>query len=101
MEIIITSVIAFVSTNIDDVFILILFYGNNKFKEREILVGQFLGIIALIAVSLIGSLIGLLIDPVYIGLLGLLPIYLGVKGIMSQFKNAGNDEQTENPEEVK
>lgn len=36
----------------------------------------------MIAISLIGSLIGLLIDHKYIGLLGLLPIYFGIRGII-------------------
>ena len=81
MEILLTSVTAFVSTNIDDLFILTLFFGNRKIKPRDIIAGQFLGIIALVIVSLAGSLIGLVIDPAYIGLLGLVPIYLGLKGM--------------------
>ena len=81
MELIITSALAFMSTNIDDIFILILFYGNKKFKDLEILTGQFLGILTLITISLIGSLVGLFIDQAYVGLLGLVPIYLGVRGI--------------------
>lgn len=81
MEILLTSIIAFVSTNIDDLFILTLFFGNRKIKHSEIIGGQFLGIIALVIVSLAGSLLGLLIDPAYIGLLGFIPIYLGIKGV--------------------
>jgi len=82
MEILITSVVAFASTNIDDIFILTLFYGNRTFNGGEILAGQLLGIASLIAISLIGSLVGLFIEPAYVGLLGLIPIYLGAKGIL-------------------
>jgi cadmium resistance protein CadD (predicted permease) len=96
MEILITSVIAFASTNIDDIFILTLFYGNNKFKGGEILAGQLLGIISLIAISLIGSLAGLFIDPAYIGLLGLIPIYLGARGILGLIKTKTESEQPVN-----
>src|SRR6188768_3847683 len=96
MEILIASVIAFVSTNIDDIFILTLFYGNKKFNGREIVAGQFLGIISLIAISLVASLVGLFIDPAYIGLLGLIPIYLGMKGIWELIKNTDEEEQVEN-----
>lgn len=81
MEILITSIVAFASTNIDDIFLLTLFFGSKRFKDSEIIAGQFLGIISLIAISLAGSLIGLLIDQAYVGLLGLIPIYLGAKGI--------------------
>ena len=87
MEILVASVIAFISTNIDDLFILTLFFGNKKIKGSEIVAGQFLGIISLIAISLIGSLAGLFINQVYIGLLGFIPIYLGAKGVLQLFKN--------------
>lgn len=87
MEIIITSLIAFASTNIDDIFILILFYGNRKFRDREVTAGQFLGIAILIGISLVGSLIGILIAQSYIGLLGLIPIFFGAKGVWGLLKN--------------
>jgi cadmium resistance protein CadD (predicted permease) len=82
MEIIITSVLAFISTNIDDVFLLMLFFGNKHFKDREIVIGQYLGIATLIAASFALSFIGLVIDKAYIGLLGFVPIYFGVRGLL-------------------
>jgi cadmium resistance transport/sequestration family protein len=82
MEVIITSIIAFASTNVDDIIILMLFFANKEYKTRQVVIGQYLGITALIAISLIGSLIGLLIDSKYIGLLGLLPVYLGIRGFI-------------------
>ena len=87
MEIIITSLIAFASTNVDDIFLLTLFYGDKRFRHREILAGQLLGIGTLIAISLAGSLLGLLVAPPYMGLLGLIPIFLGVKGIIALWRN--------------
>jgi len=96
MEILVASVIAFLSTNIDDIFILTLYYGNKIFKDGEILAGQFLGIISLVTISLIGSLVGLFIDPAYIGLLGLIPIYLGARGIFGLIYNKTKSEQPDN-----
>jgi cadmium resistance protein CadD (predicted permease) len=90
MEFIVTSLLAFVSTNIDDIFILTLFFGNKRFKTREIIIGQYLGIISLIAISFVASLAGLVIDKMYIGLLGLLPIYLGIKGFIELFRKTNN-----------
>lgn len=98
MEIILTSIIAFATTNIDDIFILTLFYGNRKFKHGEIVAGQALGIGALVAISLVGSLIGLLIDPAYIGLLGLIPVYLGLKSFRQLVRNKKEADQ---PEQIK
>ena len=97
MEIVVTSVVAFASSNIDDIFLLTLFFAHKKFRDREVVAGQFLGISFLIAISLVGSLAGLFIDQAYIGLLGLVPIYLGVKGLweLQKMKGDGTTEITE------
>lgn len=86
MEIIIASVIAFATTNIDDIFILTLFFGNPKLDSRDIVLGQYLGIGTLIAISFAGSFIGLVIDTKYIGLLGLFPMYIGIKALINLAK---------------
>ncbi len=86
MELIVTSILAFASTNIDDIFILLLFFGNKAYKHPQVILGQYIGIIALIVISFIGSLVGLLVDPRYIGLLGLLPVYFGIRGMVRLFR---------------
>ncbi len=86
MELIITSVIAFASTNIDDIFVLMLFFGNKNYKPKHVIIGQYLGIGILIAISFAGSFIGIVIDKTYIGLLGLLPIFLGIKALVVHYK---------------
>ena len=93
MELIITSIIAFASTNIDDIFILMLFFANKEYKRKDVILGQYLGIIALIVISFIGSLIGLIIDQKYVGLLGLMPIYFGVRSIIKLIQDRGKIEQ--------
>lgn len=54
---IITSIVAFASTNVDDIFILMLFYGSRKFKPFKIILGQYLGIAILVITSFIGAYI--------------------------------------------
>ncbi|OQP60203.1 hypothetical protein A3860_34570 [Niastella vici] len=93
MELIITSIIAFASTNIDDIFILMLFFANKEYKPKQVVLGQYIGIIALIAISFIGSLISLFIDQKYIGLLGLLPVYFGIRGIIRLIQYKKENEQ--------
>ena len=93
-ELILTSILAFISTNIDDVFLLMLFFGNKHFKEREIIIGQFLGISVLIVLSLAVSPIGLVVDKAYIGVLGFLPIYMGLKGALQLKANHIDSEET-------
>jgi len=93
MEVIATGILAFVSSNIDDIFLLMLFFADRNFKPREIVLGQFVGIGALIGISLVFSLIGLVIGKTYIGLLGLLPIYLGIKGVVRIFRDDPTDDK--------
>lgn len=82
MELILKSIVVFASTNIDDIFILMLFFGNRSYSTKAVILGQYLGICTLIILSFIGSLLNHFIDEKYIGLLGFLPIYLGVKGLV-------------------
>jgi cadmium resistance protein CadD (predicted permease) len=94
IQTIITSILAFVSTNIDDLFILMLFFGSRRYSSIHIFGGQYLGIALLVATAYAASLLGALFDTRYIGLLGLFPIYLAVKEVFSFFANRtdGNEE---------
>lgn len=86
-ESIITSTLAFVSTNIDDIFIIMLFFGSKRFTRLQIIAGQYAGIVTLVTASFALSLVGKVVDPKYIGLLGLFPIYLAVKQIIHLYRN--------------
>jgi cadmium resistance protein CadD (predicted permease) len=81
-----TSILAFVSTNIDDLFILMLFFGSKKIKSSSIIAGQYLGIGTLVIVSLLTSYIGNFVDQRFIGILGLFPIFLAMKQILQLVK---------------
>ncbi|HEU4323694.1 MAG TPA: hypothetical protein VFS21_11145 [Roseiflexaceae bacterium] len=54
---VLTAVVAFASTNIDDIFVLMLFYGqlSPTFRRRHVVAGQYLGFLALVAISTLGS----------------------------------------------
>jgi cadmium resistance transport/sequestration family protein len=96
METILASTVAFITTNIDDIFILMLFFSDPKRKNVTVILGQYVGISTLIAISFIGSFIGLIIDLKYVGLLGLIPIYIGIKSMRSLFnRNSPKDEERE------
>ena len=68
---------AFIATNIDDIFVLMIFFSNSTFQKGQIVVGQFLGIGLLVALSTLGALLSLVIPQSLIGLLGLIPITIG------------------------
>lgn len=73
------AIVLFASTNVDDIFVLLGFFADRKFHPRQIVIGQYLGISVLCGVSVLASLISLVIPAAYIGLLGLVPIILGLK----------------------
>ena len=81
------SIVLFASTNVDDIFVLVGFFADPKYRPRDIVSGQYAGIGALFAVSLAGSLLSLVISPAYIGLLGIVAIALGVKKIFDLFRS--------------
>lgn len=71
----------FVATNVDDIIVLTLFFSQVKagFRSRDVVTGQYLGFIALLIVSLIGLLGNVVLSRPWTGLLGLVPIALGIK----------------------
>lgn len=73
---------AFALTNIDDLIVLVSFFANPAYKTEQIVAGQFLGIGLLICVSLAGALIAQTIPMIDVGLLGLLPICIGIKSLI-------------------
>ena len=81
------AIVVFVSTNIDDVFILVGFFADPEFNPREIVTGQYAGISALFAISVVGSELALAIPPPYVGLFGFFPIALGAKKLFDLYRN--------------
>ena len=93
MQNILTAILAFISTNIDDIFILMLFYASSRFVESRIMIGQFLGITTLVLISLIASYIGGFFDERYVGLLGFFPVYLAIRQIIDLVKNKDSEDE--------
>ena len=87
------GVAAFVSTNIDDLFILMIFFATPKFPPYQIVLGQYVGMGSLMGVSLAGSLITLVLPRNLIGLIGLFPIAIGVKELLELHKKDSEDEE--------
>jgi cadmium resistance protein CadD (predicted permease) len=84
---------AFVATNIDDIFVLMMFFSSTStssssmnFPVRQVGLGQYMGIGLLIAISALGSLIPLVVPPYVIGLLGIVPIVIGSKRLVQMIK---------------
>jgi cadmium resistance protein CadD (predicted permease) len=82
VEIIGLGIVAFVATNIDDSFILMVFFAKRSFQSHQIVLGQYIGMGLLLGVSLAGSLVALVIPHNLIGLIGLIPIAVGIKELL-------------------
>ena len=93
LEILGLSIGAFVATNIDDLFILVVFFAKRSFPTSQIILGQYVGMGLLLGVSLVGSLIALVIPHNLLGLVGLFPIAIGIKELLDlrKSKNDGNE----------
>lgn len=94
---IISGVAAFAATNLDDLFLLMLYFSkanNNPQRESHIILGQYLGFSVLVALSVLGYLGSLLIPRQYVGWLGVIPILLGIRELLAA-KTAGTPENEE------
>ncbi|PTM59612.1 cadmium resistance transport/sequestration family protein [Desmospora activa DSM 45169] len=88
------AVLFFAATNIDDLFLLIAWFSQKspKLKTKQIVLGQVVGFSLLLALSLIGSMGALIIPSAWVGLLGAVPIYLGIRMFIREMK--AKNEQT-------
>ncbi|OEC88805.1 cadmium resistance protein [Methanobacterium sp. A39] len=76
-----TAVAMFIATNLDDLFVLMIFFSNKEFTARQIVLGQYIGVMALMAISALSYFLKLVIPANWIGLLGILPILIGLKNL--------------------
>lgn len=85
----------FAATNIDDIVVLTaLFLASTRGQPRawQIIGGQYAGFITLVALSLLAAL-GLTVVPdEWVGLLGLLPLALGIRGLIRGLRNGDDDD---------
>ncbi len=78
---ILQGITAFIATNLDDIVVLMVFFAqvNASLRPWQIVTGQYLGFGILVLLSLPGYFGGRLVPVQYIGLLGLVPLGIGLK----------------------
>jgi cadmium resistance transport/sequestration family protein len=96
LEAITTGVVSFAATNIDDIFVLALFFGQSGrgLRKRHVIIGQYLGFTALVGISLAGYFARLIVPHEWIGLLGLLPVAIGVRHFFGHDKREEENRST-------
>jgi cadmium resistance transport/sequestration family protein len=87
---VLVGITSFIATNLDDIVVLVIFFSqvSATFRRRHIVLGQYLGFTALLLLSLPGYFGGLVLPKAWVGLLGLLPLGVGI----SQLLNPDTDE---------
>ncbi|PTI55424.1 cadmium transporter [Staphylococcus xylosus] len=86
LQTIITAIILYTATAVDLLVILLIFFAraNTKKEYRDIYIGQYVGSLSLILISLfLAFVLNYVPEKWILGLLGLIPIYLGIRVAIS------------------
>jgi cadmium resistance protein CadD (predicted permease) len=81
------------ATTFDDNIYLTSFFGrvSRTFRPRHVVVGEFLGLTILISISLVGYFVGMVVSDMLVGLLGVLPIMIGIHQLMGKEDDENSD----------
>jgi cadmium resistance transport/sequestration family protein len=85
----------FIGTDVDDLIVLTVLFLAARAAHRpawKIWAGQYLGITVLIVVSLVAALGLTLIPDRWVPLLGLVPLAIGVRGLIDAFRGVDDDD---------
>ena len=91
-----TAVLAaalFAATDVDDLFLLIAFFADPRARPGEVVAGQFLGIGVLVGASLALALMTLAVPTAYVGLLGFIPVAMGLARLRAFRAAAVHDDE--------
>lgn len=90
-----TAAVAFAGTNVDDIVVLSVLFARRDadFRARHIIFGQALGFALLVAASLVVSAGLLALPGEAVGVLGLIPIGLGLRGLRRARRTGRSDEE--------
>jgi cadmium resistance protein CadD (predicted permease) len=83
------SLVLFIATHVDDLFLLLSWYAEGRTAKVAIVLGQYLGVIALISAGLLCSRIAVAIPASYLRWLGLIPMSLGLQKLVTLFTHSG------------
>jgi cadmium resistance protein CadD (predicted permease) len=92
-----SAALLFAGTDVDDLIVLTLLFlaarAGGRPRPWQIVVGQYAGIATLVAVSALAALGLTLVPDRWVGLAGLLPLGIGVWGLIQAVRARGEDEQ--------
>jgi len=77
------AAVAFVATNLDNFFLLLSFLAMPSVQLRSVFFGFMTGMLILIGVSATATILPALIPVQYLGLLGIIPVTVGIKQLIA------------------
>jgi len=93
----VTAFLTFTVTNIDDFGILLIYFAransNQNMTKGNVYLGQFIGFTIICLLSMLGIVLGLFISQKYLSLLGLVPLFIGLKALLKLFKQNEDGEE--------
>jgi cadmium resistance protein CadD (predicted permease) len=95
---IISAIAIFAAINLDNIFIIMTLFSqiDSNFRKFHIVIGQFIGTVVLMILTLFGTLVTFHLFHQLIALLGIIPIYMGVKSLIEYWRNTDSDSDDEN-----
>ncbi|MEM3341819.1 MAG: cadmium resistance transporter [Thermoplasmata archaeon] len=75
---------AFITTNLDEILVLILLFSSGKYSAVQIALGFYAGIAVAVIASLLASVFSLFMPEYIVGFIGLIPVLIGIKSFINQ-----------------
>lgn len=93
--------LSFAATDIDDLLLLTALFANARLRRANVVAGQFLGIAVLFVACAIAASVSLLIPPWWTALLGLIPLFMGLRGLVRLARGQDDDDDDDEAEKAK
>ncbi|HTP78007.1 MAG TPA: cadmium resistance transporter [Rhizomicrobium sp.] len=91
IETAIIAFVAFAATNVDVAFVLLAYFANPKLSHRNIVVGTYLGMAVLVIAALLLSAVSVALIPNNLGVLGVLPVLIGLRQLWNAWREGDED----------
>jgi cadmium resistance protein CadD (predicted permease) len=85
LSLVVLAIGAFAATNIDNLFVLLAFVAEARGSKRQVIVGQYVGSLTLIAIAIALAEMLRSLPEGYVGALGVLPIGVGLAKAWARF----------------
>ena len=85
----ILAIVAFSATNIDGAFVLLALFARPKMSGLHVVVGTYIGMTVLVIAGVMLSAVSVVLIPNELGLLGTLPVLIGLRQLWNAWRDRG------------